>query len=178
MAATESQIMTNVIAAAPPALTTVGEKHARQRVDICRVASDISVDGAGHLYRLTKLRAHDRVTSIKYISETTMGGTDDMNIGIWTPSNGTDDPVVIDADGLVDGYDIDTAVAIPTEMLGTGAGSGGVDDFGKALWTYCPAGPASEPEPGTEYEIVLQSVGDPITADSNMVFIIEYTAGD
>lgn len=172
MAATESQLMTNIIAD-PVVMNDVRQKHARQRVDICRVTA-VSGDGAGHLYRLTKLKASDVVTSIKLINTADAGFTD-MNVGIWTPSDTTDDPVVVDADGLVDGYDASSAQATPVEILGTGTGAGAETDFGKGLWEFCPGGPASDPGQ-VEYEIVMQSVGDPAGCD--VVVLVEYVAGD
>ncbi len=171
MSATESSIMTNVIAS-PAVMHPVGEKHARQRVDICRVVVPAS-PGAGEILRLTKMKAHNRITSIRTVNDADANATD-VNVGIWTPSGTTADPVVIDADGLVDGADLSSAIAFPTEILGTGLTN--PEDFGKALWEYCAAGPASAPTPGTEYEICAQIVGDAVGCDQT--YIIEYTAGD
>jgi hypothetical protein len=155
-------------------MTTVREKHARKRVDVCRIAS-LAADAAGHLYRLTKLKAQDSIVSIKLMNDADAGFTD-MNIGIWTPSSTTDDPVVVDADGLVDGYDATLAQLTPVEILGTGTGAGDPENFGLGLWAYCPGGPASDPG-DIQYEIVMQAVGNP-AGSADVAIIIEYTAGD
>lgn len=173
MANTTSQLMTNNIAV-PHAFNSVVENHARVRRDVCRVTA-VAGDGAGHLYRLTKMSALYAVQSVKLANGADAGFTD-MNVGIYTPSSDTADPVAIDADGLVDGFDASSAQLTPLEILGTGTGAGDPADFGKALWEFAPAGPATKPQAGTEYEIVVQSVGNPAGADA--VFIIEYTAGD
>ncbi len=174
-AATESQIMTNVIAS-PIAMSNVREKHGRVRVDICRVQAVVG-DAAGHLYRLTKLRANDAVISIKLLHLEADAGMSDLNVGIWTPSKTTADPVLVDVDGLIDGHSATGAQSTFEELLGFGSNAGAEADFGKGLWEYCPGGPATEPAPGTEYEIVVQSVGNP-GATVNMVWAIQYMAGD
>ncbi len=177
MVATESNLMTNIIAGVHT-MNPVGEKHARQRIDICRI-STVTAEATGHLWRLTKLRAHDRVTSIKWMAGGNDSGMGDVDIGIYTPSSTTADPVVIDRDGLVDGDVFTTGLSVPTEILGGGSGAGAEADFGKALWEYCPAGPATEPAPGTEYEIVMTEVtGNPGATEVDFVFLIEYNAGD
>lgn len=175
MAATESQIMTNIIAD-PVTMNDVREKHGRKRVDICRVQAVVG-DAAGHLYRLTKLKANDAVVSIALLHLEADGGMSDLNVGIWTPSSSTTDPVVIDNDGLIDGHSATGAQSTFEELLGFGSNAGAEADFGKGLWEYCPGGPATEPTPGTEYEIVCESIGNP-GATVNMVFAIEYMAGD
>jgi len=165
--------MTNVVAD-PVTVSNVHVKHARQRVDICRF-STLTADAASHIYRLTKLRAHDVVTSIQYLG-TADAALTAVNVGIWTPSDTTDDPVVVDADGLVDGYDLSSGSDVFVEILGTGTNAGAETDFGKGLWEYCPGGPASDPG-AIEYEICMQVAGNPEGGD-NYVFKIEYTAGD
>ena len=70
--------------------------------------------------------------------------------------------------------DLKDAPANPTEILGTGLTN--YSDFGKALWEYCGGGPAAEPDAGTEYEIVLEIVGDAVGCEK--CFLIEYLAGD
>jgi hypothetical protein len=172
MAATESQIMTNRIAD-PITKTTVGENHARVRVDVCRLAT-LAADAAGHLYRLTQLRAHDRILSIQLVNTADAGMTT-VDVGIFTPSDSTTDPVAIDDDGLVVDYDMSSAQATPVEILGTGLTNAA--DFGKALWEYNGGGPANEPTPGTEYEIVANPGGNP-AGGGDYTFIIYYTAGD
>ena len=171
MTATESQIMTNIIAAVP-AMTTVGEKHARHRVDVCRIVAP-ATPGAGHLLRLTKLHAHDRVTRITYLGDAD-AQMDDVDVGIYTPSPSTTDPVVIDANGLASSDNLSAGSATGLDVLGTGLSN--FTDFGKALWEYCAGGPSTEPAPGTEYEICADSASD--VAGSNQVWIIEYTTGD
>ena len=176
MVATESNLMTNIIAGVHT-MNPVGEKHARQRIDICRIAT-VAAEVVNHIYRLTKLRAHDRVTSIKWLADGNDAGWGDIDIGIYTPSTTTADPAVIDIDGLVDGDNLATGLSVPTEILGGGTNAGAEADFGKALWEYCPGGPAAEPDPGTEYEICAQEVTGNPGGGVNFVFLIEYNAGD
>ncbi len=176
MVATESNLMTNIIAGVHT-MNPVGEKHARQRIDICRIQTQ-SAEVSGHVYRLTKLKAHDRVTSIKWMASGNDAGLGDVDIGIFTPESDTTTPTAIDRDGLVDGDNLATGLSVPTEILGGGSGAGAEADFGKALWEYCPGGPASEPAPGTEYEICATEVTGNPGGGVDFVFLIEYTAGD
>lgn len=171
MTASESQIMANVIAS-PTDMTKVSEKHARKRVDICRVTVPAS-PGAAHLLRLTKLRAHDHLLSVKHIGGAD-SNMDDNDLGIFTPSDSVTDPVAIDANGLADDFDVAGAENFPREILGIGLTN--FADFGKPLWEYAVGGPTDEPDVGTEYEIVVTITGDAV--GSEHVFIVEYTAGD
>ena len=176
MVATESNIMTNVIATINT-LNPAGEKHARVRLDICRIAT-VAAEVVNHIYRLTKLKATDRVVSIQWLADGNDAGLGDVDIGIYTPSSTLTDPAVIDIDGLVDGDNLATGLSVPTEILGGGTNAGVEADFGKALWEYCPGGPATKPAAGTEYEICAQEVTGNPGGGVNFVFLIYYTHGD
>jgi hypothetical protein len=174
MSATESQIMTNIIAD-PAVRTTVKEKHARVRQDVCRVVVPAS-PGAGELLRLTKLKAHDVITSVKRIGDAD-ANMSDCNLGIYVPSDDTTDPTLpsgLTSSTLSDATNLAAIAEAPTEFLGDGLTN--PEDFGKELWEYAGIAAADEPDVGTEYEIVLEIVGDAVGSDQT--FIIQYTHGD
>ena len=172
MTAQKSQILTN-LATTPTVMTKIREKHGRVRMDVCRFTV-AATPGAGHFVGLTRLKAHDAIVSIRHIGDAD-AQFDDCNIGIYTPNDGTTVTAdKIDDNGLVEAINISGADLIPTEILGTGVTN--PEDFGKALWEYCGGGPATEPEVGTEYDIVLEIISN--AAGSDHTIIIEYLAGD
>ena len=170
MGAVESQLITDLIAS-PRVLATVREKHGRMRVDVCRVTIP-ATPGAGWLLRLTKLRAHDHLLSVRQIGDAD-ANMSDCNLGIYTPSDSVTDPVVVgSANSLIEAANLSAIDEWPTEILGDGLTQ--PENFGKALWVY--AGVSTEPAIGTEYEIVMEIVSD--AAGSDHCFIIGYLAGD
>jgi hypothetical protein len=135
--------------------------------------STLAAEGAGHIYRLAILDATDRVLSVRVVNTADAGMTT-VDIGIWTPSGSTSDPVVVDLDGLAVDINLSGAQATPIEALG--AGNTNQIDFGKALWEYAPGGPATQPAVGTKYEICAVPGGNPAGA-GDYTFTIVYVSG-
>lgn len=171
MANVTSQLMTNEIAS-PRQVNKVGEKHARTRTDIARFNTG-AAPGTNVIYRLTKLKATDRVIAIHRVSDADAGLTA-CTIGIYTPSNDTTDPVAVDADAFFVSGSLTSAAAIPQALMGSG--NTNPEDFGKPIWEYAPTGPATEPDRGAEYEICMAVGGNPVGSDH--AFLITYLAGD
>lgn len=171
-----SDLMTNYFASVP-VFTDVNLDHARKRVAVCRTTVLVA-DGAGVIHRLKRFKASDCILSIKILNDGAATVVNDLNIGIRTPAatgGAADDPGTLSKDdALVNGYDASTAAVVPTEILGTGNTTNAAR-IGKQLWDYCAL---TRPATGTEYELILTVVGDPLTADEVMTFVIEYVAGD
>jgi len=161
MANSRSTLMANLLAK-PITMNDVHEARGQVRVEIAEVVS-IAGDAAGHLYVLTRLKATDRILAI-FVQNTADAGWTDCNIGPWAAGDWvTADQVVVDADVLVDGLaltgardDLEDAGSMP---LGSGANALAPTLAWKAIWEV--AGLAAAPDPGTQYDIVMQSIGDP-----------------
>jgi hypothetical protein len=175
MASTASDLITqfhNTDRPGTQGMSRIHQNHGRKRVKQIQVIPVVG-DGAGHLYRLARMKAHDAITSIK-IANSADAGLTDCNIGPWTPAaDASTDPVTLSAnDALCDGLNIAAGAAIPAEVLGTGSDPA-VTEFGQRIFEMAGL---TEPANGTEYEIVMQSVGNP--AGCNVFVQIEYIAGD
>lgn len=135
-----------------------------------------AADAAGRLYPLFRLPAQARILSL-IPSNTADAGLTDCNVGVypktdWSLADGT----TILADILCDGENLSAASfasAGPTSRLGKGTNGLAENLYMKPLWQV--AGVAADPGPGVEYDIVMQSVGDP--AGCTMIWVITYTAG-
>lgn len=179
MAHTLSQIMTKQQSLTRWMPEDVRDAHARTRT--CRPTITTAVaDGVGHKYVLDRFKATDQILSVKWSSDLDCAGLDDCDLGPYAVGQwSATEPAAVDADALVDGADLSTApvqaAAAFAEILGYGIATVSKDKVTKPLWEA--AGVASEPTPGTEYDLVLTSNGNP-AAVSNLIFQITYVAGD
>ncbi len=176
MANTVSQLMSDLLAT-PTVMASVGEDHGRKRAKIARYSSVVG-DAANHQYRLCKLKAHDRITSLRVWCSADAGMTV-CDVGIFVPQIGkvgTETLVAVDQDGLADGVALQGAL-IGIEQYGVGTNAVNELLYGKQLWEACATGPATSPEIGTEYEIVVVVAGNP-GGGGNYSWLIEYLAGD
>jgi hypothetical protein len=165
----------------PVTVSPVRQNHGRVRTKICTFTIDISADGAGHIYRLFRVKANDAPLSLAISNDGAAAGVNDTNWGIRTISDasGTDPAQIAAAQDscFADAYDMSAASAGWTEILGTGAAAASLEtNAGMEVWEY--AGITSEPAAGTEYEAVMVCVGDPITADEVVAVKFTYIAGD
>lgn len=173
MANTRSQLMADFISD-PQVMSKIGEQHGRQRVKVARFTT-VAGEGIGHIYRLCRMRAHDRLLSIMDVRAADAGMTG-IDVGIRTPSKDTVDPVQISAaadQSLVDALSRAAAQATPVEILGTGKTLALL--LGKPLWEL--AGIATEPVLGAEFELVMIPAGDP-AGGGDTALVITYVAGD
>lgn len=182
MASTSSQIITNAIAS-PPVMSDghVSQGRIRRKLAIVTSGGGAGDEGAGHLFRLFYVSAHDIPLSFRVTTSASFTGAADNNIGVWTPSYTSSDPVTISTDAdsaITDNTTLVSAGITHTEWLGLGgtAATRWKAHAGTAFWNL--AAIATEPARGTQYEVVVQCVDDPGTVACRMVFDLLYTAGD
>ena len=145
---------------------------------LCQVSTTTvaAADAAGRLYPLFRLPAQARILNLAP-SNTADAGLTDCNVGVYPKTNwSAGDGTAISADVLVDGESLAAASfasAGPTNRLGKGTNGLAENLYMKPLWQV--AGVSADPGPGVEYDIVMQSVGDP--AGCTMIWVVLYTAG-
>lgn len=174
MANTLNDIFTNNLASRRE-WNSIGTVRAHQLVQVSTTTIP-STDGAGRLYPLFRVPAQARIVSL-IPSNTADAGLTDCNVGVypktdWSAGDGT----AISVDCLCDGEDLHLASFAsggPANRLGKGTNGLAENLFMKPLWQV--AGVSADPGAGVEYDIVMQSVGDP--AGCTLIWVITYTAG-
>lgn len=161
MANTRSGLMANLLA--KPAVKNSVDVG---RAGVYSVRARIALSGgeaSGHIFPLARFKATDRMLAI-YLGRDDLATTAfSAHLGLYTAGDWTvADQAVIDVDAYADALDLSTtATTTPVAILGSGAGSViDGDQFARQLWE--DAGAASEPTPGTEYDVCL--TGATITA--------------
>lgn len=183
MANTRSDVMANRLA--QPAVINSVRKQ-KQRVYSKRsVVVSVAGDGAGHLYVLDRFSAFDTILAL-YMNNTADAGWTDMNIGVyagdadgqtsagdWTVADQT--LITSCQDIIVDGANRAAASAGHDELFGTGTNGIAETLEGLPLWEMC-ATVSAKPKQGTQYDLVMQSVGDP-AGGGTAVIVVLYGAG-
>jgi hypothetical protein len=109
-----------------------------------------AADDDAHIYAMLRLPSQAVPYSALIMSDAIAGATD-YDLGVFTPTEGSGDPVAVDADILADGVDINAGFAQPTELLGHTGGKPDPANLGKPLWEL--AGVAADPGDDTLYDI-------------------------
>jgi hypothetical protein len=130
-----------------------------------------AADDDGVILAMVRLPSQAVLLSALIMNDAITGGTD-YDLGVFTPNEGSGDPVAVDADCLIDLVSMASARAIPTEFLGTG--TNGVDpaNLGKPLWEL--AGVSADPGDDTLYDLCFtgNTVG---TAAGTITLAVLYT---
>jgi hypothetical protein len=175
MANTRSDFFTQLLAR-PMGFNSIGSAGAVKRYRRGQVATTAS-EGAGHLYPVLRVSAFDRILKLE-ISNTADAGLTDLIIGAYVAGDWSvaDQSLAAStADRLVDGANRAAATTVPVNVYGTGTNAFGEALQGKPLWEQL--GIASAPAPGTVYDLVIQSVGDP-AGGATLVVECEYIGND
>lgn len=174
MANTRSDLITNLFA---KVANPLGQNGSRVRYRMAAVGTS-SGHPANHLYVMFRVLATDRVISLN-ISNTADAGMTDLNVGAYVAGDWTlADQVVVPGtaeDRLVDGANRAAATTQPVNIWGTGTNAFAESLQGRPLWQQL--GLAAPPQPGTEYDICIRSVGDPAGGGTYVAEML-YVAGD
>lgn len=181
MAATITSQMENILSGSDHNDTQL--YRGGERVHIVEVPIDGS-EANGHLFPLVRMLAHDRITSVKWLSGadyTSNADTIRVTIGLYateawtTASTGTalgGDIYAHSWNMAASGGDTAESPANAIELLGLGTNAIDAPNFFRQLWE--DAGESVAPPPGTEYDLVanFNSISS-ATAGTN-VLIVKY----
>ena len=126
---------------------------------------------ANDTHGIIRLPSSARIVSIK-IATDDLGTTLTADIGVGTPNVGAA-PTAVDADCLVDGFDLATAIAIWTEALGNAGNGPPPEEMGTMLWEM--AGESVDPD--EIYEIYLTAATSGTPALGDVALLIEWASG-
>lgn len=172
MSNTRSDVLANILAT-PPVMSNVmmfgGVKtYARAQF------STSAAEAANHFYPLIRIPAHWCIIKAE-VSNTADAGMTDLDVSVYNAGDWTtaDQALVsgIAVDKFVDGANRAAATTVPVNIWGTGTNSFTEDLQGKPLWQQ--AGLATQPTPGTVWDVVLKAVGASNPAGGG-IYVVEF----
>lgn len=175
MARYASDLFTNLVAG-PQVFNDPHKGHARVRRKCATLTVDAAYNNAD-IFGICRMKAHDHIVDI-VVTNQACGTSASYDLGVAEADDSSPAaPVFVGegADALFDGQSFVTARDVPTSLLGAGTNAPVAADFGKPIWSMI--GVATEPDQGTEYDLILTLV---TAGDATGIVNIEiwYTAGD
>lgn len=158
----------------------VRQSHGRIRFKRATLEQPATIANGDQL-RFFRVMAHDVPVAMRLMRDDLATTAETLDFGVRTPSPGTADPAQISgaADNcLTDNLDVSTAALdVPTDILFLGATSGDpILNWGLSFWEL--AGIATEPVPGTMFELVAIAASITAPLAGTVTLGLLYTAGD
>lgn len=172
MANTRSDIITSLLATPPLMVNTMmfGGRKKYARAEFPTLAAE----AANHFYPLIRIPADWCIIKME-VSNTADAGMTDLDVGPYVAGNWNlaDQAVITGStlDKFVDGANRAAATTQPVNIWGTGTNSFAENLQGKPLWVQ--AGLATQPTPGTVWDIVLKAVGASNPAGGG-IYVVEF----